>query len=121
MDPVSASRLDPRERRTVQKRVEIYLHSGGTKAASEIYREQTLEARFDETLIFWVWSEKEALKKRLDMRVDKMIQGGLESEVRELKKVADRCGLPLTSGVFQSIGMEILILQCWGVSFDEGC
>jgi tRNA dimethylallyltransferase len=105
VDPIQAGRLSPGDRRKIQGKVELYLRTG--KIASEIFQEQKqngLDSRW-ETLVFWVWSERDALNKRLDKRVDKMVELGVEDECRELYKVAQRTGIPVTSGVFQAIGI----------------
>ena len=84
--------------------MELYLRTG--RPASELFKEQKkggVDSRW-ETLIFWVWSDREVLNQRLDARVDKMIEMGVEQECRELYTVAERTGIPITSGIFQSIG-----------------
>jgi len=107
VDPVSAQRFHPSDRRKIQGKVELYLRTG--RPASELYKEQKetgVDVRWD-TLIFWVWSERDVLNARLDKRVDKMIEMGVEQECRELYRVAERIQAPVTSGVFQAIGMNL--------------
>lgn len=94
VDPVMADRWHPNERRKIQRSLEIYLKTG--KPASQIYDEQRLRKELPNdapddvsrlrfpTLLFWVHASKEILTKRLDSRVDKMIQNGLLSEVEAL-------------------------------------
>lgn len=106
VDPASAQRFHPSDRRKIQGKVELYLRTG--RPASELYKEQKetgVDVRWD-TLIFWVWSERDVLNTRLDKRVDKMIEMGVEQECRELYRVAERIQAPVTSGVFQAIGMN---------------
>jgi len=108
VDPVSAQRFHPSDRRKIQSRVEIYLRTG--RPASELYKEQKetrMDARWD-TLIFWVWSDRDVLNARLDRRVQKMIEMGVEEECRELYQVAQRTKPPAISGIFQAIGMALL-------------
>jgi tRNA dimethylallyltransferase len=105
VDPVSAYRFHPSDRRKIRSKVEIYLRTG--RPASELYKEQRetgMDVRWD-TLIFWVWSDRDVLNARLDRRVDKMIEMGVENECRELYQVAQRTNAPVTSGIFQAIGM----------------
>jgi len=107
VDPVSAQRFHPSDRRKIQGKIELYLRTG--RPASELYKEQKetgVDVRWD-TLIFWVWSERDVLNTRLDKRVDKMIEMGVEQECRELYRVAERIQAPVTSGVFQAIGMTL--------------
>ena len=105
VDPQQASKLHPSDRRKVQSKVELYLNTG--KTASELYktqRESGVHSRWD-TLIFWVWSERDVLNERLDKRVDKMVERRIEEECRELYKLAQETGAATTHGVFQAIGI----------------
>jgi tRNA dimethylallyltransferase len=104
VDPEQAARLHPSDRRKIQGRVELYLNTG--RPASQLFKEKEergIDTRWD-TLIFWVWSDRDALNERLDKRVDAMIEMGVEEECRELYRVAERTGIPVTSGMFQAIG-----------------
>lgn len=101
VDPVMADRWHPNERRKIRRSLEIFLTTG--KKASDIYAEQkeskTAAKNYDlqdedfsqsgveggSTLLFWVHSESETLKKRLDARVDKMMVSGLLDEVKSMK------------------------------------
>ena len=112
VDPVSAQRFHPSDRRKIQSKVEIYLRTG--RPASELYKEQKetgMDVRWD-TLIFWVWSDRDVLNARLDRRVKKMIEMGVEEECRELYQVAQRAKAPVTSGIFQAIGMALRKEDC---------
>ncbi|KAM6518778.1 tRNA dimethylallyltransferase, mitochondrial [Fusarium solani] len=118
VDPEMADRWHPNDRRKIQRSLEIYLRTG--KRASEYYAEQQARkaaAQQDgsrrpwENLLFWVYSEREVLRARLDARVDKMQNGGLMQEVRELydfrhKKEAEGRILDMTKGIWQSIGYK---------------
>ena len=119
VDPVSAQRFHPSDRRKIQSKVEIYLRTG--RPASELYKEQKesgVDVRWD-TLIFWVWSERDALNERLDKRVDKMIEMGVEDECRELYSVAERTKAPVTSGIFQAIGIYLKKLKMLILGYRE--
>lgn len=119
VDPIMAERWHPNDRRKIQRSLEIYLHTG--RPASELYAEQeqrkAAAAQEPETnqpwekLLFWVYSEREALVERLDGRVDKMLDAGLLDEVQELfdmkkKKTAEGRILNMTKGIWQSIGYK---------------
>lgn len=120
VDPVMAERWHPNDRRKIQRSLEIYLQTG--KPASEHYAEQQKrrsERSGEETadpwenILFWVFSEREALCHRLDARVDKMLHAGLLDEVRELKvykkeKADSGQILDMTKGIWQSIGFKQL-------------
>lgn len=108
MDPEYAERYHPADRRRIQARVEMYLRTG--RPVSELLnelKEEGVTNRWD-TLIFWIWSDRDVLKERLDRRVNKMIEMGLENECRELYRIAQQTGAPVTSGIFQAIGMCVL-------------
>ncbi len=129
VDPVMADRWHPKDRRKIQRSLEIYLTTG--KPASKVYKEQaerkmlrqsigsTLDnmsepehtTLIQSTLIFWVHAEAEVLKSRLDSRVDKMIQMGLLEEVEALNsflhaKLHDGKTIDRSSGIWVSIGFK---------------
>jgi tRNA dimethylallyltransferase len=94
VDPVMADRWHPKDRRKIRRSLEIFLMSG--KKASDIYKEQ-LERKnskheeftgdgvdLSSTLFFWIHAESSVLKKRLDSRVDNMLQNGLLGEVKTM-------------------------------------
>ncbi|GAO14483.1 uncharacterized protein UV8b_04274 [Ustilaginoidea virens] len=119
-DPVLADRWHPNDRRKISRSLEIFLQTG--KPASQFYAEQEARksalAKCDgatrqpwEKLLFWVYSDKEVLRDRLDKRVDEMCRAGLMDEVGELnsfKKDMEGKGesLDTTKGIFQSIGYK---------------
>jgi tRNA dimethylallyltransferase len=118
LDPEMAQRWHPRDRRKIRRSLEICLQTG--KPASAFYAEQ--QKRKEEAiqagtqspwdnLLFWVFSERETLVKRLDARVDKMVESGLLDEVEDLRSVEDRLresgtSLDLSKGIWQSIGYK---------------
>lgn len=115
MDPQIAARWHPNDRRKIRRSLEIYYQSAGKKT-SEIYAAQRL-AKAEASgapspfrnLIFWVHSENEVLKKRLDNRVDKMLDVGLWEEITEMDRMAakmDAETLQNNAGIFQSIGFK---------------
>lgn len=86
--------------------MELFLRTG--RPASEIFREQREGDEFRgtrwDTLVFWVWAGKEGLFERLDRRVDKMVEAGVERECRELYEVSKQTDIPIDSGIFAAIG-----------------
>ncbi|KAI1500565.1 IPP transferase-domain-containing protein [Biscogniauxia marginata] len=114
VDPAMAERWHPDDRRKIKRSLEIYLTTG--RQASDIYAEQKQAKQAAnsvrrpwEALLFWVYTDPEVLKERLNKRVDKMIQRGLMEEVKALHndlrrrteqgEVIDR-----SQGIWQSIG-----------------
>jgi tRNA dimethylallyltransferase len=121
VDPVMAERWHPNDRRKIQRSLEIFLQTG--RKASDIYAEQRMrregsdeevldrpDMRFS-TLLFWVHAENEALRNRLDDRVDKMLEQGLLDEVETLDTFAREHasnGTPVDEGkgIWVSIGYK---------------
>lgn len=129
VDPVMADRWHPKERKRIKRSLEIYLTTG--RKASDIYKEQweRKEAQQAEaaeaatlsdekkvvslpsTLLFWVHAQREALKTRLDTRIDKMLHRGLLDEVREISafekaEIAAGHTIDRGSGIWVSIGFK---------------
>ncbi|KAK2602582.1 hypothetical protein N8I77_009100 [Diaporthe amygdali] len=119
VDPVMADRWHPNDRRKIRRSLEIFLTTG--RPASEIYAEQQSRKRAEAALqqdfskpdavLFWVHSEAQVLKDRLDSRVDKMLDNGLMDEVTEVNnylKSKLKSGEPVdfSRGIWQSIGFK---------------
>jgi tRNA dimethylallyltransferase len=129
VDPVMADRWHPNDRRKIQRSLEIYLMTG--QQASKVYEEQQerrglhqgdgssivacseaeVAPLLQSTLFFWVHTDSEALSKRLDERVDKMLKIGLINEVETLDKFLREqaiAGLAVdrSSGIWVSIGYK---------------
>ncbi|KAK3067393.1 tRNA dimethylallyltransferase, mitochondrial [Teratosphaeriaceae sp. CCFEE 6253] len=131
VDPAMAERWHPKDRRKIQRSLEMYLTTG--RKASETYAEQqrrrtscnlaspsteegddagtTQRGLRTSTLILWVHAENDALRKRLDARVDTMLKAGLLDEVRTLNDYADaesahRHPMDEARGIWVSIGFK---------------
>jgi tRNA dimethylallyltransferase len=116
VDPVMASRWHPDDRRKIRRSLEIFLTTG--RKASEVYAEQEKARESSaapdspwEALMFWVYSNPDVLKERLDRRVDKMETAGLLDEARHLHRhLRDRTAagedIDRTRGIWQSIGFK---------------
>ena len=119
LDPEMARRWHPNDRRKIQRSLEICLRTG--RKASDIYeeqrkgacvdgREKSEELRYD-PLILWVDAKDADLKRRLNARVDGMVEDGLFEEVIELAKTEEeylRRGIQIEKdkGVWISIGYK---------------
>ncbi|MBR4012874.1 MAG: tRNA (adenosine(37)-N6)-dimethylallyltransferase MiaA [Clostridia bacterium] len=105
IDPESAEAIHPNNVKRVARAIEIYRLSGMTK--TELDRNSRLgEQRFDIRCAGLFYSDREALYRRIEKRVDMMMDEGLEAETRAL----------LAEGVFkenataaQAIGYKELI------------
>lgn len=138
VDPVMAARWHPHEDRKIRRSLEIYLRTG--RKASDIYEEhqrmkQKLQQQQDHdqedpshsfaadtpemkqlrfpSLVFWVHSDTQVLKTRLNARVGKMVQQGLMNEAKVLfdyLQEQKEKGLEVdrTRGIWVSIGFKEL-------------
>lgn len=120
VDPIMAERWHPNDRRKIRRSLEIFLTTG--KRASDIYAEQqrrkAVEAAAEgdseptaDPLLFWVHTEKQALRDRLDRRVDKMLDAGLMDEIIQMNnylhtRSKDGESFDSTRGIWQSIGFK---------------
>lgn len=123
VDPIMADRWHPNDRRKIRRSLEIFLTTG--KKASDIYAEQK-EAKssnstgnaadgschsISNTLLFWVHSDSDVLKKRLDNRVDKMLEAGLLDEVKSMnnflhEQIESGIEVDHMRGIWVSIGWK---------------
>ncbi|KAI1451651.1 tRNA isopentenyltransferase [Annulohypoxylon moriforme] len=116
VDPVMADRWHPDDRRKIKRSLEIFLTTG--KRASDIYAQQKQAKQPSnsasgpwQSLMFWVYTDPDVLKKRLDKRVDNMCDNGLMDEVRSLhesRRLRSEQGedVDVTRGIWQSIGYK---------------
>ncbi|KZL71957.1 tRNA isopentenyltransferase [Colletotrichum tofieldiae] len=121
VDPVMADRWHPNDRRKISRSLQIYLQHG--RPASAIYAEQRQRKMAEnkpddgggagpwQALLFWVYSDPETLKERLDKRVDKMLTAGLGDETQsmyEYVRAKEAAGqeVDYTRGIWQSIGFK---------------
>ena len=124
VDPQTASKWHPCDRRKIQRSLEIWLQTG--KTASQIYEEQSqrrLSLRASDpiasgdhataysSLIFWLRADDEVLKSRLDNRVEKMLVAGLIEEAQaiaqsERELAAAGTVIDRARGIWASIGYK---------------
>lgn len=115
VDPVTAERLHPNNRRKVIRSLTIF-HTT-QKPQSEIIRESpSASVQRYNPLFIWVDAQSlESLDPKLDKRVDEMLDRGLLTEVSELKSKASGIKVSFERGIFQSIGLR----QFWDISPEE--
>jgi len=100
IDPAAAAKIDPRNIRRVIRALEIYYATG--QPPSQLQRK---EAPGLSVLIIGLTQERSELYRRIDWRVDKMIQRGLVEEVEQLLKKGCSPSLPSMSGIgYKQIG-----------------
>ena len=108
-DPDSAERLHPGDRRRIIRAVEIYLETGQT--ITEHDRLSRLEPPSYEPV--WIglnYVNRSALYRRIDARVDEMLENGLEDEIDRLTEA----GIPPEATSLQAIGYKQLLAACRG-------
>ncbi|XP_023013035.2 tRNA dimethylallyltransferase isoform X1 [Leptinotarsa decemlineata] len=138
LDPSMARRLHPNNKRKILRSLEILYKNG--RRHSEILKEQQSAKdasrsggglRFGTSLVLWLQCNQDILHKRLDDRVDSMLEQGLLEELLNFHKLynqerinSDDKELDYTKGIFQSIGFKefhpYLMLNEEVRSTDEG-
>ena len=89
IDPAAAARIHPNDLRRIERALEIHHKTGGRP--SDLRREWAVaDLRYDAKIV-GILRPREELNKRIDSRVDKMIQAGWLREVERL--LADPRGL----------------------------
>ncbi|PHH78988.1 hypothetical protein CDD82_2731 [Ophiocordyceps australis] len=117
-DPVMANRWHPNDRRKIRRSLEIFLRTG--RPASEYYAEQQQRKTMDKTdpddwqnLLFWIHCDRDVLQRRVEARVDDMVNNGMLDEVRQLyqfkqNEISQGRPVDMSKGVWQSIGYRQL-------------
>jgi tRNA dimethylallyltransferase len=101
LDPVAAERIDPRNVRRVIRALEV-CHLAG-KPFSQLQRKEPLPVR---CLIIGLTADRKELYRRIDSRVDEMVERGLIDEVRCLMERGYSLALPSMSGLgYKQIGL----------------
>jgi len=100
IDPIAAAKINPGNTRRIIRTLEIY-HTTG-QHPSQLQRK---EAPSFPILLIGLTRERSELYRRIDWRVDKMIQMGLVEEVEQLLKKGYSLSLPSMSGIgYKQIG-----------------
>ena len=103
VDPAAAARIDPRNVRRVVRALEVYAETG--RPISELQRRSPPPYR---TLQIGLTMEREELYRRIDARVERMIERGLVEEVRGLIERGYGLDLPAMSGLgYREIGLYL--------------
>jgi tRNA dimethylallyltransferase len=100
IDPIAAAKINPSNTRRIIRALEIY-HTAGQRPSQL----QQREAPDFPILLIGLTLERSELYRRIDWRVDKMIQMGLVEEVEQLMKKGYSLTLPSMSGIgYKQIG-----------------
>ena len=81
IDPASARRIHPNDRQRIERALEVHDATGATLTS---WFERPVEPRSPGTRLVGLRRDRAALYARIDARVEKMIESGLEAEVRGL-------------------------------------
>ncbi len=85
VDPESAAVTHPSNLRRVIRALEIYCQTGVTKTEWD-RRSQALPMRYDATVLYLSFADRELLYRRIEDRVDEMIRAGLVEETARLMR-----------------------------------
>ncbi|XP_054086776.1 tRNA dimethylallyltransferase [Zeugodacus cucurbitae] len=122
IDPQSANRIHPNNKRKITRAIEVYQQTGETLTAKlQAQRQQPGgnrlggPLRYPHTILFWLRCKQDVLNVRLDKRVDAMLEQGLLAEIRAFhnehngdKSQTDNSAA-YTRGVLQTIGFKEFI------------
>ena len=106
VDPASAEATHPNNRRRVIRALEIYHATGVTKTEWDA-RSRAKPARYDSCIIGLCATERDFLYRRIEMRVDEMMDMGLAEEVA---RVAPHLG----ATAIQAIGYKEILRALTG-------
>lgn len=109
-DPELVRNVEPNNVHRLVRIVEVFKATG--RRLSEFQKER--EGGIGLLPIFWLQRERDALYKRIDSRVDQMIQDGWVDEVNVLAK-----DVPLSAPAWQSLGYRELLQVKTPAEMDE--
>lgn len=101
VDPESAERLHLSDRKRILRALEVYLETGETITAHN-RRTQALPPRYDALWLGLDFANRAELYRRIDRRVDRMLEMGLLEEIRGLLA----SGIPEKCTAMQAIGYK---------------
>ena len=107
IDPVAAEKLHLRDEKRIIRALEVYYTTGETITDHDA-RTKTIPDRYEAYYIGLTYSDRQMLRRRIDQRVDMMVEQGLLQEVESLL----RSGLPREATSLQAIGYK----QCLAVA-----
>lgn len=103
IDPEAAGRLHPNDEKRILRALEVFYETGETISAHNA-RTRALPPRYDAAVIALTYRDRAALYRRIDRRVDLMLEAGLLSEVKALLEA----GVPASCTAMQAIGYKEL-------------
>ena len=100
-DPERAEKLHPADRRRIVRAIEVYRLTGKTITQHDL-ETQSVPPRYEAAMIALDFENREDLYRRIDRRVDLMLEQGLMDEVKSLLDG----GLPENCTAMQAIGYK---------------
>ncbi len=113
-DPVAAEQIHPNNVKRVIRALEIQKTTGMTKTEADYRARKT---PIYDAEIYGMDLEREELYRRIDLRVDNMMEMGLLEEVEDLLKR----GIPKTATAMQAIGYKELVDYFDGTQSLQEC
>ena len=110
VDPESAQRLHPSDQKRIIRAMEVYLETGET-ITEHNRKTQLIPPKYHPLWLGLDFADRAALYRRIDLRVDIMLELGLVNEIRDLLA----SGIPAKCTAMQAIGYKEF------VSALEGC
>lgn len=115
-DPESAARLHANDKKRIIRAIEVY-HCSGKTITQHNYETQQIPPRYNACKIALTFQNREDLYRRIDLRVDLMMEAGLEAEIDRLLEM----GLQADSTAMQAIGYkEIVRYKTGDWTLEEG-
>ena len=114
VDPESAARLPPADRKRIVRALETYYETGKTKTQHDL-ETQRVPPRYEPIYLGFAYEDREEMKRVIDLRVDRMVEDGLFEEVRLLLDA----GVSRTSTAFAAIGYKEALAYLDGAASRE--
>ncbi len=114
IDPTSAARLHLSDRKRIIRALEVYLETGETITAHNL-KTQAIPPKYHPLWLGLDFSERSELYRRIDLRVDIMLQMGLINEIKAL--LAE--GVPPRCTAMQAIGYKEFVSALEGYGTIE--
>ena len=100
-DPQSAEKLHPNDKKRIVRAIEVYKTTGKTISRHN-FETQLFPPRYEAVKIALMYHDRAELYEKINNRADKMIEAGLEQEVRDLIKM----NIPKSCTAMQAIGYK---------------
>lgn len=104
IDPEAASRLHPNDEKRIIRALEVWYDTGETISQHD-RRTQAIPPRYEALTITLTYADRQDLYARIAQRVDRMMEQGLEQEVRDLLAL----DLPPDCTALQAIGYKQMV------------